>query len=216
MAKQPAPGSTKTRLVPRLTPESAADLYECFLLDALDLARSIAGVTPLVAVSPPESADYFRRIAPDLDQVPEIGSSLGERLDYVLTQCLSAGFDQVVAISSDSPTLPSRHVEEAFVRLGDETVDMVLGPTDDGGYYLIGWKRAYPHLVRDVTMSTPHVLRDTLDLAAASDVRVSLLASWYDVDEPPDLDRVETDLGALLEGGRHTRRFLEKRHGTVA
>ena len=140
---------------------------------------------------------------------------MGERLDHVLTQCLNSGFDQVVAINSDSPTLPSRHVAEAFSRLADETVDMVLGPTDDGGYYLIGWKRAYPQLVRDVTMSTPHVLDDTLDVAAASDVRVSLLANWHDVDEPSDLDRLEADLGALLERGRHTRRFLEKRRGPV-
>ena len=215
MAKQPAHGWTKTRLVPRLTPEAAADLYECFLLDALDLARSIAGVTPIVAIAPPEATDYFRGIAPDLEQVPQIGASLGERLDHVLTHSLEAGFDHVVAINSDSPTLPASYVAEAFSRLAEEAVDVVLGPADDGGYYLIGWKRAHSRLVRDVAMSTPHVLRDTLDLAAASGIRVSLLAQWYDVDEPADLDRVEADLHVSLERGQHTRRLLAQLHGAA-
>lgn len=212
MAKRPSPGSTKTRLTPPLTPESAAALYECFLLDALDLARSIPGVTPLIAVSPPDATEYFRTIAPDVRQVPQLGTSLADRLCHVLTQCLEDRYDNVVAVNSDSPTLPSSLVIEAFERLSDETVDMVLGPTDDGGYYLIGWKRAYPELVRGVTMSTPHVLRDTLDLATASDVSVSLLETWYDVDEPADLDRLGTDLAASPERGHITRKFLEKRH----
>jgi hypothetical protein len=208
MARQPVAGSTKTRLVPRLGPQGAADLYECFLLDALDLARTIDDVTPLVAVSPPDAGEYFEAVAPDLAQVAQIGSSLGQRLDHVLTRCLADGYAQVVAINSDSPTLPSAHVAAAFDRLLDETVDVVIGPADDGGYYLIGWKRSHPELVRGVVMSTPDVLRDTLDLAARSGVSVFLLAPWYDVDEPEDLERLEADLDREPTIGRHTRRFL--------
>ena len=208
MARQPVAGSTKTRLVPRLGPQGAADLYECFLLDALDLVRTIDDVTPLVAVSPPDAGEYFEDVAPDLAQVAQIGSSLGQRLDHVLTSCLADGYAQVVAINSDSPTLPSAHVAEAFDRLLDESVDVVIGPADDGGYYLIGWKRSHPELVREVVMSTPDVLRDTLDLAARSGVSVSLLAPWYDVDEPEDLERLEADLDRDAAMGRHTRRFL--------
>ena len=208
MAKEPVAGSTKTRLIPRLGPQGAADLYECFLLDALDLARTIDDVTPLVAVSPPDASEYFEEIAPDLAQIAQIGTSLGQRLDRVLTRCLDNGFAQVVAINSDSPTLPSGHVADAFDRLADESVDVVIGPADDGGYYLMGWKRSHPELVRGVAMSTPDVLRDTIELAARSGVSVSLLAPWYDVDEPDDLERLEADLGTEPGMGRHTRRFL--------
>ena len=211
MAKQPAPGSTKTRLVPPLTPEGAAELYQCFLRDALDLARSIAAATPIVAISPPESADYFRALAPDLEQLPQIGESLAERLEHVLTRCLEQGFDQVVAISSDSPTLPAGHVAEALSRLSDEAVDVVLGPTDDGGYYLIGWKRPLPELVRGIEMSTPSVLSDTLERAAAAGVRASLVDSWYDVDQAADLERLRADLETQRDVGLNTRRLLERR-----
>ena len=215
MAKQPAPGSTKTRLVPPLSHEAAAELYECFLLDALDLARSIAGATPLVAVSPPESAEYFRAAAADLAQIPQIGASLDERLERVLTQCVERGFDQVVALGSDSPTLPAGFVAEAFSRLDDETVDVVLGPTDDGGYYLIGWKERHPQLVRGVEMSTSRVLCDTLARAAAAEICVSQVAGWYDVDEPADLERLEGDLRTPGDCGLHTRRLFERRGGTL-
>ncbi len=211
MAKQPAPGSTKTRLVPRLTPEAAADLYQCFLLDALDLARSLDDTTPVVATFPAGSADYFARVAPGFEQIAQCGDSLGERLEHVLVACLGREFDHVIAINSDSPTLPTSHVGEAFARLADEAVDIVLGPSDDGGYYLIGAKRPHPGLARDVAMSTPRVLDDTLAHARAAGLRVSLVGGWYDVDEPADLDRARADLEAHPERGRHTRRFLAAR-----
>ena len=209
MAKKPTPGSTKTRLTPLLTCEAAAALYECFLLDALELARSVPGVIPRVAVFPPDALKYFDRIAPGVEPVPQVGDSLSERLCNVLTRSLEDGFDRVVAINSDSPTLPPSLVTEAFERLDDDAVDVVLGPTDDGGYYLIGWKRPYPDLVLGVTMSTPHVLRDTLELADVSGVSISLLEAWYDVDEPSDLERLRHDMAAAATLGHHTRRFLE-------
>lgn len=211
MAKKPRAGDTKTRLMPHLTPEEAALLYECLLLDTLDLARAVPEVVPYVAVSPVEAAAYFHRIAPDVAQVPQQGESLGERLDNVLTTLLTAGFGQVAAVASDVPTLPVSHVTQAFERLADDTVDVVLGPSEDGGYHLIAWKRPHPRLVREVQMSTPKVLKDTLDLAAADRVRVALLPGWHDVDVPADLDRLEVEVrqGAPLH--RHTRRFFERR-----
>ena len=209
MAKKPTPGSTKTRLTPELNSEAAAALYECFLLDALELARSVPAVIPRVAVFPPDALNYFQEIAPGVEPVPQVGDSLSERLCNVLTESLDSGFDRVAAINSDAPTLPPSLVAEAFERLDDDAVDMVLGPTDDGGYYLIGWKRPYPDLVLGVTMSTPHVLRDTVELAEASGVSISLLEAWYDVDEPPDLERLRHDMATTPAHGHHTRRFLE-------
>ncbi len=208
MARQPVAGSTKTRLIPRLGPQGAADLYECFLLDALDMARTIDDVVAMVAISPPGASEYFAEIAPDLAQVAQIGTSLDQRLDHVLTRCLDDGFAPVVAVNSDSPTLPAAHVSDAFDRLCDPSVDVVIGPADDGGYYLIGWKRRHPRLVRGVVMSTPDVLSDTMDRAEQSGLRISLLPPWYDVDDPADLDRLEADLVTERSTGRHSRRLL--------
>ena len=209
MAKAPEPGATKTRLVPALTHGQAAELYECFLRDTLDLVRSLPDVSPLVAVWPADAAEYFQQVAPDFEQVEQRGESLAERLDHVLTTCLAAGFSSVVAINSDSPTLPRSRVTAAFERLDLPGVDIVLGPADDGGYYLIGWRRPHSHLVLDVTMSTPQVLDDTLRLAAESDLSVALLDPWYDVDEAADLVRLCEDLQAGSRFGRHTSAFLE-------
>ncbi len=212
MAKRPQPGSTKTRLVPPLTAQEAADLYECFLMDALEHARSTPSAVPVVAVWPPEATTYFATIAPDFSQVIQRGDSLDVRLDHALTECLDRGFDHVVAINSDSPTLPHTFIADAFTSLADDEVDMVLGPADDGGYYLIGWKRAYPELVRGIEMSTPHVLDDTLALADRSGVRVSLLRPWYDVDDAADLGRLVLEFGQPGDRGFHSRKFLAATH----
>ncbi len=209
MAKAPEPGVTKTRLVPRLTPDAAAELYECFLLDALDLARSLPGVTPFVAVSPLDGGPYFRRLAPDVARVLQVGATLGERLDHVLTECLASGYDHVAAMGSDVPTLPRSHLADAFDRLADDGTDVVIGPSDDGGYHFIGWKRPYPALVRKVEMSTPRVVTDTLALATALGIRVQLVDSWYDVDLPADLDRLTAELRSGTAAAGHTRAFLE-------
>lgn len=213
MAKWPAPGHTKTRLAPLFSGVEAADLYACFLRDALELARSVPGVTPAIAYAPPapEAAAYFRWLAPDLPLVAQQGESLGERLARVLTQALQGGFDQAAAMNSDSPTLPGKFLVEAFSRLDDPAVDVVLGPSEDGGYYLIGWKRPYPRLVREVQMSTARVLEDTLAIAGEEDLKVSLLDPWYDVDSPADVRRLQGELAQKGNGAAHTRRFFQSR-----
>lgn len=196
MAKRPFPGQTKTRLTPPLSAAAAADLYACFLQDVIALARSLPGVTPFIAFTPQEAEVYFHVLAPDVQLIPQIGETLGQRLNYALTYCQKAGFNQVAAINSDSPTLPQGFLAQAFDELNDDGTDVVLGPCEDGGYYLIGWKRPCSRLVCDVEMSTPHVLRDTLALAADEGLGITLLPTWYDVDEAADLQRVFNDLQA--------------------
>lgn len=210
MAKRPYPGRTKTRLAPMFSAEEASAMYRYFLLDALDKARSVAGVTPFIAFTPPdeETEQYFSKLAPDFHLLPQKGDTLGDRLDNVLTSCLNNGYDQVAAMNSDSPSLPAAFLAEAFEKLDDPAVDVVLGPCDDGGYYLIGWKRPWPRLVRAVQMSTDHVLRDTLAIAEKELVRVSLLPAWYDVDETDDLLRLQAGLSSGQEKAEHTGRFL--------
>jgi hypothetical protein len=209
MARQPLAGRSKTRLEPVLTPAAAAALYACFLRDTLDLARTLPGVTPIVAYAPPAARAYFQKLAPGLDLVPQRGQTLGERLAHVLSQTLASGFGRVAAMNSDSPTLPPDYLSLAFDKLDGDETDVVLGPCEDGGYYLIGWKRPHPRLVREVQMSTAHVLQDTLALAAEDDLRVDLLPPWYDVDRPRDLQRVTAELSRPGSNARHTRRFLQ-------
>ena len=210
MAKRPEPGRTKTRLSPPLSAEEASELYESFLLDVLDLARTVPDVEPIVACTPPDSLDYFRQLAPDLALLPQLGDNLGERLDAVLTASLAQGYERVAAINSDSPNLPAGYIARAFDLLRDEALDVVLGPCDDGGYYLIGLKAPHPRLVRDVQMSTPHVLRDTLAVARREGLTTKLLPVWYDIDAFSDLQRLQTDLDAApRQVARHTRRFME-------
>jgi rSAM/selenodomain-associated transferase 1 len=207
VAKQPAPGQTKTRLVPPLSFEQAAALYEGLLRDTLDLVRAVPGGR----LSPPcEARDYFARLAPDFDLIPQRGADLGARLDHAVTLYLGDGHEQVVIMNSDGPTLPSEHVRQAFELLTDH-VDVVLGPCDDGGYYLIGLRRPAPRLLREVHMSTPHVLADTLRIAREENQRVALLPPWYDVDDRPSLRRLIAEVRASEAGvARHSRSALEK------
>ena len=214
MAKQPYPGRTKSRLTPPLSETEAAELYECFLQDMIDLAKSVPGVDPLIAYAPPDAVCYFKEMTPEIPLIPQVGATLGERLDYVLTSCLQKGFTHVVAMNSDSPTLPLAFLEQAFERLAEEETDVVLGPCDDGGYYLIGWKRPHPPLVREVKMSTNHVLRDTLKIAAVENLRVALLQPWYDVDDKKSLQRLQLELSENESIGQHTRAYLHQKEHT--
>ncbi len=207
IAKRPAPGQTKTRLSPPLQPEQASELYECFLRDTLDLARAVPGVSRLVHYAPDDAISYFQQLAPDFGLRPQVGDDLGQRLDQVLTRCLEEGFERVVILDSDSPTLPPAYVERAFAEL--DSADVVLGPCDDGGYYLIGLKRPQPRLLREVQMSTTHVLRDTLDMAQRAGLLVALLPSWFDVDTAQELERLRADLAAHANADApRTRAYL--------
>lgn len=211
VAKRPAPGHTKTRLTPPLTPPQAAALYECFLRDTLALMRRVPGVRPVIAFLPAEERSYFEALAPDFELMVQNGATLGERLDNALTACLSAGCRRAVIMNSDGPTLPAAYLAAAFDGLRNGA-DVVLGPSDDGGYYLIGLRRPAPRLLRDVRMSTPDVLAETLRIAAEEGLRVELLSPWYDVDDAESLARLRDELaGAPPEVARHTRKFLNGR-----
>jgi uncharacterized protein len=210
VAKRPAPGQTKTRLTPALAPEQAAALFECFLLDTLALIRQVSGsgVQCAIAYLPEHERAYFAGLAPDFGLHLQQGADLGARLDEALQHYLAAGSRRVVIMDSDSPTLPAACLTRAFATL-ESGADVVLGPCDDGGYYLIGLTRPAPRLLREVHMSTPNVTQETLALAAAEGLKVSLLPTWYDIDEIASLRRLA---GELEEAGPeiapHTRAFL--------
>jgi len=208
VAKRPTPGKTKTRLSPPLTPELASALYESFLFDTLDQMRQVADSHHVIAYL--DEPDYFKRLAPDFELTPQEGDDLGERLDHALTSYLSRGYQHAVIMDSDSPTLPADYLSQAFHVLS-EGADVVLGPCDDGGYYLIGIKRPAPRLLREVHMSTPTVATETIALAKDEGLNLISLPTWYDVDDAASLYRLRQEIEALHPSvAVHTRQFLQQ------
>lgn len=186
MAKAPRPGAVKTRLCPPLTPALAADLYRAFLRDTLALGASLPGVA-LGVVYPPTPDDWaLRALLPSGTLLwPQAGVGLGDGLHGAFARAFAGQYRRVVVVSSDSPTLPPAIVAEAFAAL--DSYDVVLGPTVDGGYYLIGLAAPRPRLFEDITWSTAAVYAQTLARAAERGCRVHATAVWHDVDNADDL-----------------------------
>jgi uncharacterized protein len=227
-AREPIDGRTKTRLCPPLDGELAAGLYACFLRDVLDTMRRVPDVRRIVAYTPDSRGAFFADLAPDFVAWPQRGAELGERMDQAFADFrfeildFGSAFERspiqnrqskiqnahTVIIGSDSPDLPGEYICEAFARL-ERGADVALGPADDGGYYLIGLRAPQPRLLREVPMSTPTVLADTLALAHALGLCVELLPAWYDVDTVVELRRLAASLRAAPPNiAPHTRAFL--------
>jgi rSAM/selenodomain-associated transferase 1 len=207
MAKRPEVGRTKTRLSPPLTAEQATALYEALLRDTIQLVGQLDGAQMAVAVTPPDAISYFRPISPaNVMLLPVGGRDIGECLDQVLSRLLSQGFRGAVAVNSDGPSLPLDYLARA-VDLVEET-DVVLGPCDDGGYYLIGLRQPQPGLFLGVEWSTSRVAAQTLERAESLGLRVVQLPQWYDVDTAEDIERFRADLARLPPSAlRHSRRL---------
>jgi uncharacterized protein len=210
MAKAPRPGAVKTRLCPPLLAAEAAALYRCFLLDKIAAVQALSGVRPMVAYTPDEAQAEFAVLAPDFALVPQRGPDLGARLHTTLASLLAAGHPGAIAVDSDTPTLPREFLQQAVDCLTGPGPDVVLGPTEDGGYYLIGVRAANRALFDDMPWSTSAVLEITLRRAAAAGLQTVCTPAWFDVDTPDDLRRLRT----VLDGGRsaaeagETARFL--------
>jgi uncharacterized protein len=195
MAKRPQAGAVKTRLCPPLTPEEAAHLAHCFLLDKLEQSRRLSGVTRFVAFFPPDAETFFRTQAGEgFSLLPQRGADLGERLADVSDRLLGGGFSAVMIMGTDSPTLPDPVLHEAHEVLSRDRADLVVGPVDDGGYYLIGLRRPSGSLFHGIAWSTDTVLSQTVARAKRAGLRMHLLPTWFDVDAEPDLRRLVREL----------------------
>ncbi len=209
MAKAPRAGAVKTRLCPPLSFTEAEALYRCFLLDKIEQVRSLTKACPAIAYSPPEGKAFFEEVAPSFALVPQEGADLGDRLANSLGELLERGHQAAIAIDSDTPTLPLGFLQQALDLIMTPTIDVVLGPTEDGGYYLIGLRSVYRELFEAMAWSTSTVLSETIRRAETSGLRVACLPSWYDIDTAGDLARLRATLaGSAGELPRYTRRFL--------
>jgi uncharacterized protein len=209
MAKAPRPGTVKTRLCPPLLATEAAALYRCFLLDKIHAVGTLVDARPMVAYTPDDARAEFDALAPDFSLIAQRGPDLGARLHATLAGLLAAGHAGAIAVDSDTPTLPVDFLQQAVECLIRPGPDVVLGPTEDGGYYLIGVRVAHRELFDAVPWSTPDVLEVTLRRAAAAGLRATCLPSWFDVDVPEDLERLRAtlDSGSAATASQ-TARFL--------
>lgn len=189
-AKAPIPGTVKTRLSPPLTPEHAAGLHAALLEDTLHRTAALE-MAHYLACAPDARQPFLNACARRYGArvITQGAGDLGDRMRRVVTTLLKR-HSKVLLIGSDSPTLPLEFITDAEDRL--TTVDLVLGPSEDGGYYLLGQRRLFPEIFRGVAWGGADVLRTTL--AKLDRSRVELLPPWYDVDRPEDLDRLRTEL----------------------
>jgi len=219
MTKAPQAGRVKTRLTPPLSAEEAAALNTCFLRDtASAISRTAAGGKAQgVAVYTPLGAEaaYSEILPKDFVLVPQREGDFGQRLLAATEDLLQLGFDSVCLIDSDSPTVPETVFARAAQILSDPEDSVVLGPSDDGGYYLIGLKRAHRSLFEQIDWSTHRVLEQTIAAAREIDLRVNLLPTWYDVDDRATLARLCQELfgangSANGEAAPSTQEFLAR------
>jgi rSAM/selenodomain-associated transferase 2/rSAM/selenodomain-associated transferase 1 len=191
MAKAPVPGQVKTRLVPPLTPEQAADLAKRLLVEAVEQVQRLKGVRTMVAVSPSEGIPHVQQfLPPTVSLIPQSDGDLGQRLAHAFEELFAKGAKGVIVLGADHPDLPSEYLARAVKLLRQGSDPLVIGPTEDGGYYLIGLTRPHPELFRGVPWSTSEVLKVTLAKAKAAGLSVTLLPPWYDIDRPEDLIRL--------------------------
>ncbi len=197
IGKAPEPGNTKTRLVPFLAPEEAAALYRAFLLDATELGVRL-GWERTSMVHPRGAATALKAIVPrQVILIEQCAGGLGSALAFAFEHHFEEGFERVVLIGSDNPTLPAEPIEQACAAL--DTHDVSIGPTSDGGYYLIGMRRPHLELFEAIDWSTSRVYAQTLARAQQLGLRVEAVPEWYDVDGPADLDRLHHELRSTPE-----------------
>jgi rSAM/selenodomain-associated transferase 1 len=216
MAKAPRPGKVKTRLSPPLTPAQASALNICFIRDTTENIQRVTETSHsvgLVAYTPlGEEAAFAGLLPPTFQLLAQRGDGFGERLLYVCEDLFACGFSAVCLIDSDSPTMPQHALVQAVERLSRPGDRMVLGGSDDGGYYLIGIKRLHRRLFENIDWSTERVFAQTLDRAGEIGLAAELLPTWYDVDDAATLERLRHELAAPEVAGydaRHTRAYLQ-------
>ena len=189
MARYPEPGKVKTRLASVIGADRACDLYRAFLRD-LD-ARFAEGKRELVWAYTPATADFAAIVRPGSRCVAQAGANLAERMLHCFVELGAAGFARIIMIGADVPHVREEWLDEADAALA--RCDVVLGPSEDGGYYLVAMRQ--PHdIFTGVEMGAPRVFQQTMEKIATVGLRVELLPRSFDVDEPEDLRRLRAEI----------------------
>ncbi len=191
MAKAPIAGTVKTRLVPPLTSAQAAELSRALLLDLLDQLQELSGVERYVCYAPDNAGSLMSAIAgAKFHLIAQRGLDLGVRMAAVFTDLWTRGHRSIVLIGSDLPAFPLDYLDQAFGFLAAPSARVVLGPSQDGGYYLVGMNDPVLEIFRNMTWSHDQVMARTLAKLAAFNIPTRQLPVWFDVDTPADLERL--------------------------
>ena len=188
-AKAPKPGKVKTRLLAAVSAEVAAALHAACIADTLRIARGLRGCDVLLFAA--GGAEYFRelvqeqKIATRVQVFPQRGEQLGARLENAFRKSFRKGYREVVVIGTDTPWMRAGRLRAAFAAL--QGSDVVIGPAEDGGYYLLGMRTMMPGIFRGIPWSTARVLKLTLGVAERLNLHAKLLPQDFDLDRPEDL-----------------------------
>lgn len=209
--KYPEKGKVKSRLVLGDDDGYVADLYHCFIEDLLERVSS-GDYRFLIAFDPPEKEkDVAELFGKDFYYMPQTGADLGKRMYNAFTSCFAEGFRSVVLIGSDSPDLPQEIIEEAFETL--ESYEAVIGPTYDGGYYLIGFSKDSFSAVffENIVWSTDGVYAETIRRFDQEGISFHILPTWRDIDTVDDLRALLKDCERSDFSRSKTLRFLKEK-----
>ncbi len=210
MAKAPKPGMVKTRLAQSLPLPAVTALYRCLLDDTMELAQSL-GAAEVAIVCPGSDVDELACLAGNAVRVvAQKGEGLAAGLTSVFAHFAKAGRQRIIAFNSDSPHLPRSVLEEAFETLAAH--DVVVGPTHDGGYYLVGAKASYPTLFAGdgMGMGTSSALERLLSRTRTLELSVGFAAPFYDIDVVDDLTRLAEELRLAPERAPRTAAWLKE------
>ncbi|HXV80010.1 MAG TPA: TIGR04282 family arsenosugar biosynthesis glycosyltransferase [Candidatus Binatia bacterium] len=200
MAKAPVPGEVKTRLRPAFTAEEAAEFSRSLLIDQLIHLQEMVTVDFYLAFAPDDSRSLMEQIAPARFQLfPQQGHDLGARMNTIFEKLFQMGHENITLIGGDLPPIPLPFFAAAYSFLESWKKGVVLGPSRDGGYYLVGCHRPTPQIFQNMSWSHSKVLAQTLARLSALKIDYHLLPNWFDIDTPDDLRHLRSALDPALE-----------------
>jgi rSAM/selenodomain-associated transferase 1 len=200
LVKNPQPGKVKTRLHSHCSAQQATELYRAFILDSAAILAASGADLKAIAYAPANAEGAMRQLlatAGGFTFTPQPEGDLGQRLEALMQWSFAQGAKRTAIIGSDSPSLPPSYLDQALELLGEKEV--VLGPSVDGGYYLVGQQAGQSAIFQDVTWSTGAVLWQTLERLGGQSL--GLLPPWYDVDTPSAAGFLKVHLEALRRAG---------------
>ena len=211
MTKVPGFADVKTRLRSLLSEGQCVELARCFLTDTITNLASIFDHR-IIAFTPEDGRDGIETLVGGHIYIPQRGGDLGQRLDAVIAEAFGMGFGPVIVIGADSPTLPPDYLAQALGHLRSREDGVAVGPTDDGGFYLIGVSRLHKGMFDGVTWSSDKTCEQTVaNIKNIRDVDLLVLPRWYDVDEPADLVHMIAEIDSdetARDRARTTSRWL--------
>ncbi len=208
-AREPKPGLVKTRLARDIGDDAAAELYAAMLRDVFELAAGIEGCRKVICWAAYGAIPAAYGEYPFEHRLQE-GQDLGERMAHGFSTVFAEGLSPCCLIGSDSPDLPHSHVTQAFALL-ESGADAVFGPSDDGGYYLVGMSRLHPELFKGIAWGTAEVLQQSLRRAGLLGLRAAKLTGWYDIDTLDDLNRLLMSGSPAAPHTRNAARLIARK-----